>query len=356
MLRRISKVLPVALFATKPIDIGTPLTADFCFKSVTGRLERKAILRRKYIFNCQCELCLDPTDNGTFSNAVKCPSKSCVLGYLFPEDLTKPDLSAWSCNFCALGKLEGEKVMEMIRKAARDLKAKGLCPGAVGYLTNVQIKWSKMLHPNHYIVAACKKKLYQCVERNMLSGCSVLLISLRESFTKVLKQNPDKAFSPSYYQHRRDYFYSVLRHLNRLCPGINWKRGFVLRELFFTEFMLLLWETKMAKHAYDKVKEVPFKVMRGFHSQILRGVRILDESCEIIQKCYEPYTEEYKLANKSRLMIKNMLVVCKEMVVAKNGREYISITTLRTYLLMVARAMLVHDPPYPEQETLLAQV
>lgn len=62
-----------------------------------GTLNRRLILARTKHFKCSCTRCADPTEFGSYINALKC--SICKCGNVLPTDSL--DLkSNWKCDLC----------------------------------------------------------------------------------------------------------------------------------------------------------------------------------------------------------------------------------------------------------------
>ena len=85
----------VTLKAKKSISKGEPITINYCkpLKNTEIRLE---MLKSSKYFTCNCALCLDTTEKGTFMSAVTCPK---CKGNLLPKSfkLSEPE---WQCDKC----------------------------------------------------------------------------------------------------------------------------------------------------------------------------------------------------------------------------------------------------------------
>ena len=99
----------VTLKAQKYIAKGEQITITYC-TTLTNTKTRLAKLKQSKFFVCNCTLCLDPTENGTFLSAVICPK--CKNGKMLPESFHMADTN-WHCDKCRFMSTD-EKVTKLV--------------------------------------------------------------------------------------------------------------------------------------------------------------------------------------------------------------------------------------------------
>ena len=87
---------------------GESITITYC-NALTNTEMRLSKLKKSKFFICKCDLCLDPTENGTFMSAVVCPK---CKGNLLPESFHLSD-PVWKCDKCQFTSTH-EKVTKLI--------------------------------------------------------------------------------------------------------------------------------------------------------------------------------------------------------------------------------------------------
>lgn len=80
------------LVAQKDIIAGDPITIGYANSNNYSRHLRRAELKRRYCFDCQCEWCLQPTDS---QRTIPCPCKT-VTCYISPNDKS----TEWAATLC----------------------------------------------------------------------------------------------------------------------------------------------------------------------------------------------------------------------------------------------------------------
>ena len=94
--------------AKKAINKGQPITITYCSLLINTQTRLKTLKDSKF-FICQCNLCQDPTEKGTFLSAILCPK---CKGNLLPESFHLSD-PEWKCNKCLFSSSH-EKVTKLV--------------------------------------------------------------------------------------------------------------------------------------------------------------------------------------------------------------------------------------------------
>ena len=78
-----------------PIEEGEEVTITYT-NLLRDTNQRNQRLQRQWYFKCECPRCRDPSELGSFINAIRCPN--CGNGFLLPE--TESEEEFWSCGNC----------------------------------------------------------------------------------------------------------------------------------------------------------------------------------------------------------------------------------------------------------------
>ena len=104
------------LLAKRKISKGEAITITYC-TLLTNTPTRLQKLKKSKFFTCQCNLCQDPMEKGTYMSALTCPK---CKGYLLPKSFHNP--SDWHCNKCAFTTTD-EKVQKLIEAVRNQVTA-----------------------------------------------------------------------------------------------------------------------------------------------------------------------------------------------------------------------------------------
>jgi len=94
--------------AKKALSKGQPITITYCSLLINTQNRLKTLKDSKF-FICQCNLCQDPTEKGTFLSAILCPK---CKEHLLPESFHLSD-PVWKCNKCLFSS-SNEKVTKLV--------------------------------------------------------------------------------------------------------------------------------------------------------------------------------------------------------------------------------------------------
>ena len=99
------------LLAKRNINKDEPITITYC-TLLTNTPTRLQKLEKSKFFICQCTLCKDPTEKGTFMSALTCPK---CKGLLLPKSFHEP--SEWKCDKCPFSTTDekAQKLVEAVR-------------------------------------------------------------------------------------------------------------------------------------------------------------------------------------------------------------------------------------------------
>ena len=196
--------------ATVPISAGSPITTHYVspLLNISTRQQR---LREKWFFDCKCERCCSPTDNGAYTSALQC--QGCETGYLVPQNS-----HGYSCDTCKVNISDQEaelkvKMWEPLVEALGTFKS-----------TGTQEKEALMnqlllnFHPNHSMVIEMKLEVANklCRDDNGI---------LDNATTDDLKK-------------KKKVCEDILGVMNIIYPGLSKYRGLLLHELADTNLSL----------------------------------------------------------------------------------------------------------------------
>lgn len=109
---------------------------------------------------CFCERCKDPTEFGSFLQALKCAKCSSEESPILPENPLDPD-SFWHCKIHKSMRIPGMMAQQLAIDLQIDLYAEGLVT-TIKRLEQKIAMMSHYLHPNHGLLMAAKRSLLNC--------------------------------------------------------------------------------------------------------------------------------------------------------------------------------------------------
>ena len=89
----------LGLKCTIPIKKGEPIFTRYTTPQ-TGTIRRQQNLQNTWYFSCDCQRCLDPTECGSMTNALKCShclDKRQDTGFMLPDNPRNIN-SPWTCQ------------------------------------------------------------------------------------------------------------------------------------------------------------------------------------------------------------------------------------------------------------------
>ncbi|KAF3419847.1 hypothetical protein E2986_08184 [Frieseomelitta varia] len=166
----------LTVYASVPIKEGDII----CFSYTSpflGTLSRRLHLRMTKYFDCNCSVCREPYELGSYVSAILCPR--CRKGYLGMEDplVEFPYEKKWKCNNCEhhmagyLVKTTLNLCKLLVKEDIRDAKNCDNCTLLNVYsiciywfviikeLESLRRKLLRTLHRNHYYILEVKQKL-----------------------------------------------------------------------------------------------------------------------------------------------------------------------------------------------------
>lgn len=146
--------------AMRPIRKGEEITIQYV-SPTAGTAARQAHLFKQWKFRCSCARCLDPTEFGTYLQAIRC--RVCSqdrqeVGFLLPE---ADDSGTWTCRGgcgSSVATLEAASFTSRILEQTEKVRYERPLEDWERLLDEVQ---SRHLHPNHHICMNIKRVLIQ---------------------------------------------------------------------------------------------------------------------------------------------------------------------------------------------------
>ncbi|XP_076754158.1 SET domain-containing protein SmydA-8 [Xylocopa sonorina] len=147
----------LTIYASLPIKEDEPIFFNYT-SSLLGTLGRREHLRVGKYFDCECSLCKDPYEMGSYMSSILCPR--CKEGYLGMQNpLTNfpyENNTRWQCNKCK--KSIGGRLMRATLNISRTL-IDDVDDYDIKGLENLATKLLKTFHPNHFLMLSLKQKL-----------------------------------------------------------------------------------------------------------------------------------------------------------------------------------------------------
>ncbi|XP_043804022.1 SET domain-containing protein SmydA-8-like isoform X1 [Apis laboriosa] len=157
----------LTVYASIPIKEGDTIFFNYT-SSLLGTTGRREYLRTGKYFECECDLCKDPYEMGSYMSCILCPR--CRQGYVGMQDpLTKFPYSKntkWQCNKCK--KIISGCLIKTSLSISKNL-VDDVDEYNIKVMENLKEKLSKSLHKNHFLMLSLKQKLLN-VYRQEVTG------------------------------------------------------------------------------------------------------------------------------------------------------------------------------------------
>merc|ERR1711976_354135 len=95
------EIVVMQLEAARTILPNTELTIRYN-DYMMSQMQRQKFLKEQWFFECRCQRCQDPTEFGTMTSSLPCPS--CRLGQVLPDSSSV----MWQCSKCSHQESEDE--------------------------------------------------------------------------------------------------------------------------------------------------------------------------------------------------------------------------------------------------------
>lgn len=174
---------------------------------------RQTLVKLGKFFQCQCPRCIDSTELGTFSSALKCPK--CTKGTVTSSN-TQDMEADWQCDQCRanIKCSQVQAVTGAVKEAADRLEVDPKVPSFEEFLE----KYSQVLHPNHVIIVDKK-------------------YTLAKMYGRMEGYQADQ-MTDDQFKRKRQLCQEVLAVLDKIMPGRSRKRGMMMYELHLPLVML----------------------------------------------------------------------------------------------------------------------
>nr|XP_040567043.1 SET domain-containing protein SmydA-8-like isoform X2 [Lepeophtheirus salmonis] len=142
----------VRLYSQRGIRRGEELTITYT-NLLRPTYRRRAHLSNVWKFVCNCSRCADPSENGSYINAVKCPF--CREGHLLPQKSSNYEV--WYCTQCdkTVNQSDVEKMVDQLEGVLNDTPKDWV--SIKDYLQSMKA----YLHSHHYLQILAKRYLTQ---------------------------------------------------------------------------------------------------------------------------------------------------------------------------------------------------
>ena len=209
----------MVITALTDIQAGEELTIKY-LPCTIGNTLRRSKIAANWNFDCCCQRCSDPTEFGTYFDALKCYQKTCE-GYLLPKALESK--SDWKCDKCCqvVPAAPIQTLIKSLQEEAENFRATDITKVET-QINNLQ----RILHKNHFLIVSYKKRLLD-----------------------ILKLWPDKPEEGSeefraFVEKQVDLGHDLLAVNDVLEPGFSFKRGRILRHLHLPTLQLAKMDLK----------------------------------------------------------------------------------------------------------------
>ncbi|XP_076654987.1 SET domain-containing protein SmydA-8 isoform X2 [Halictus rubicundus] len=155
----------LTVYASLPIQQGETVFFNYT-SSFLGTSGRREHLRGGKYFECECSLCKDPYEMGSYMSCILCPQ--CRQGYIGiqnPLAINPYEKSMrWQCNRCrrSIGGRLVRTTLNISRTLIEDTDGSD-----VKSLETLATKLIRSFHPNHFVMLSLKQKLLAAYRKEM---------------------------------------------------------------------------------------------------------------------------------------------------------------------------------------------
>lgn len=199
-------------------------------------------MKGKY-FECECRRCIDPTELGTHLSSIKC--KSCSIGYVVHM------INKWQCLNCNTI-VSNQNIQLFLHDIQQQYHQIGM---DINDIESFISKYSKLLHPNYYLLIEAKQKLASIIHQIIPQILHARAPTAIKYFEKLLKYKIDLCKE----------FISIL---DILQPGISRLKAITLYEEFvcLEHLARLYYQQKSINHnEYLVIVFTLFCIISFFH-------------------------------------------------------------------------------------------
>ncbi|CAB0037977.1 unnamed protein product [Trichogramma brassicae] len=163
----------MSVYTAVPLARGQTVSFNYT-SSLAGTLERREHLREGKYFRCDCRVCLDPLEAGSYASCLVCPR--CRRDWVaLREDTLKGEEDpygrglGWQCRGCDR-RYAGCLIESSIVLAKRWIGE--VDTGSIRAMEHLLDKLSSTFHTNHYLMLSLKQKLLAAYRRDVSSSSS----------------------------------------------------------------------------------------------------------------------------------------------------------------------------------------
>nr|XP_031841458.1 SET domain-containing protein SmydA-8-like isoform X1 [Nomia melanderi] len=155
----------LTVYASVPIQEGETILFNYT-SSLLGTSGRREHLRGGKYFECECSLCKDPYEMGSYMSCILCPR--CREGYVGvknPLTINPYEKNMrWQCNRCR--RSIGGRLVRATLNISRTL-IEDTDDNDIRGLETLTTKLARSFHPNHYLMLSLKQKLLAAYRKEM---------------------------------------------------------------------------------------------------------------------------------------------------------------------------------------------
>ncbi|XP_033338618.2 SET domain-containing protein SmydA-8 [Megalopta genalis] len=155
----------LTVYASLPIQRGDTIFFNYT-SSLLGTSGRREHLRGGKYFECECSLCKDPYEMGSYMSSILCPG--CRQGYLGIENPLAVNpyekTMRWQCDKCR--KSIGGRLVRATLNVSRTL-IEDTDDSDIKGLETLTSKLNRSFHPNHFLMLSLKQKLLAAYRKEM---------------------------------------------------------------------------------------------------------------------------------------------------------------------------------------------
>eukprot|EP00096_Caligus_rogercresseyi_P012657 TRINITY_DN5373_c0_g1_i1.p1 TRINITY_DN5373_c0_g1~~TRINITY_DN5373_c0_g1_i1.p1 ORF type:complete len:578 (-),score=111.95 TRINITY_DN5373_c0_g1_i1:77-1810(-) len=189
------------------IPAGQEITKQYVSPLETTN-QRRSRISNNWFFDCKCDRCRDPTENGSYVSATRC-LKCTGDGTVLPRNPLDPK-SEWTCDQCSFI-TNGESVDKLIEYFDAKLRNSGAA-GGIEVLEELLSKAVKLFHPNHYMA-------------------TMIRISLNQAYVNLALRVGDAHDIPiEVHMRRKELLDDIHQVIELVDPGLSRRRGLSIFE------------------------------------------------------------------------------------------------------------------------------
>ncbi|XP_053994489.1 SET domain-containing protein SmydA-8-like isoform X1 [Hylaeus volcanicus] len=157
----------LTVYASLPINEGDPIFFNYT-SSLLGTSGRREHLRGGKYFECECSLCMDPYEMGSYMSSILCPRcREGFIGVQNPLTINPYGRGVkWQCDKCR--RSIGGRLVRATLDITRTL-IDNTDDDDIKGLETLTAKLSRSLHTNHFLMLSLKQKLLAAYRKEVAS-------------------------------------------------------------------------------------------------------------------------------------------------------------------------------------------